>query len=687
MTVQMARKLRLLIPPVFFILFLAACGGSGGGDTDAPADISGTYVLIEDSDGSKPRAGATVTLVLDKGSLTLKAVMGRDELDDNGTYSIRDGRMTIEFREQGMGAKDAPFKYDGETLELPVKMFSDGEGSSTWRREGGQAAAQPTTRPAQQAKTHWNVWDLNRDVGASATKAFSDALEKGRTWDQALQDAADFARRQSNVSDVSLSDNGLSLAITYRDGREDYVITERLIFPQQGRGYFAAPAPEMFAFSGPGAPDLASLPSEASVVQQCGAITGASGSTSPAPEPGREGLHPAGGFGVTIYLADVQPKPLHANDSPPANARNALLLSPSYDLDHPMRYGDAVYVFNSIRSAVGNNIECIADDLKRAGYNVDTILGRLEGAKEVQAGDQATEELVKLLKTKQYGVIYFLSHGTYITKKAQSWLYMGVIDIERPEIKRAMNGRKLDPTVKEDMSKALAQILGLRWDDKDPVFVLGADLNGAPTLWLTPAFFSQLRAQGVSFANTLVFNNTCSSAANDSMADAFKAKAYFGWKIPVNGVFISKAAEEMFDLMADKARSARHAWWVWRRHEAWKIDHERSPREDASKPEEMRAIGLNNIDYAPITSQSIILIYRLRHGPASASSDIAQSMLFVRSCFEQIWSQGRTSGLAAPGCRPLEFGSHVPTREEVDDAIFEVGGPVQKPFGRWTMAD
>jgi hypothetical protein len=51
------------------------------------------------------------------------------------------------------------------------------------------------------------------------------------------------------------------------------------------------------------------------------------------------------------------------------------------------------------------------------------------------------------------------------------------------------------------------------------------------------------------------------------------------------------------------------------------------------------------------------------------------------------WSLGKKTGLASPACHQLEFGNQLPTNDEVDDAIFEVGGPVQKPFGRWTLAD
>jgi hypothetical protein len=126
---------------------------------------------------------------------------------------------------------------------------------------------------------------------------------------------------------------------------------------------------------------------------------------------------------------------------------------------------------------------------------------------------------------------------------------------------------------------------------------------------------------------------------------------------------------------------------MWRRHEAWQIEQAGKAREENAKPEQLQAFGVDGAAYEPITSQSVILIYRLRHGPSSASSDIAKSMLMVRSCSELFWSAGKKTGLASPACHQLEFGNQLPTNEEVDDAIFEVGGPVQRPFGRWTLAD
>ena len=97
--------------PVFFAigllaLVLSACGGGkdspSGASKPAVDDISGTYVVVQDSDGTKPKPGATVTLTLDKGgTLSVKAVSADDELTDTGTYSIHDGLMSILFKTRG----------------------------------------------------------------------------------------------------------------------------------------------------------------------------------------------------------------------------------------------------------------------------------------------------------------------------------------------------------------------------------------------------------------------------------------------------------------------------------------------------------------------------------------------------------------------------------------------------------
>ncbi len=689
------RFLPLLLLTGLVAIVAFGCGGgksspSSGSTAATSNDVSGTYVVVQDSNGTKPKPGVTVTLVLDKGSLSVHAVGAGDELTDSGTYSISGGKMTIEFKDQGISAKDQPYKLDGDTLELPVKMFSEGAGSSTWKRSSGQATSKSTPAAATALKSDWSRWDLNKNAAAAGTKHFVEAVnDKGTAWEQAVTETAAYVRTLPDVTDAKVSSNGLNITIRYKDGTGDYVVTERQDLVSQASTASDAPPSQRL---------VSAEPMAAGAPQSSGALTNAgcakvpgSPTTARPPEPGREGVNPAGGYGVAIYDPNAQPKPVTSADTPP---KRALILAPAYDIAHPLRgHGRKVELVESFKSAVGPTIECVEANLTSAGYTIDPILGHEENGKNVNTGDQAAEQLGKQLAANKYGAFYVMSHGTnidsYLGFVSESWMYLGLMDLERPELKKAVNGRRLDAKVDNHIVKALAGISGLTWDGSgDPPFIVGAEFQGSAVIWVTPAFFKMLRAQkSVSFDQTLVFLNTCSSAANATLREAMQPKAFFGWTIPMGGSFASDAAETLFDSLTDKARSARDAWWMWRRHEAWQIDKEGKPRTDNEKPEQLKAFGVNGAEYEPITSQSLILIHRLRNGPSSASSDIAKSMLVVKSCSELFWSLGKKTGLASPACHQLEFGNELPTTAEVDDALFEVGGPVQRPYGRWTLAD
>jgi hypothetical protein len=245
------RSLAVLLAVASLAIVLAACGGgkstpSGAGKPASEPDISGTYVVVQDSDGTRPKSGATVTLVLDNGTLSVKAVSGSDELDDTGTYSIHDGRMTIEFKDQQISAKDQPYKVDGDTLEIPVKMFGEGAGSSTWRRTDGQATNKSTPAASATLKSDWGRWDLKKDAAAAATKHFVEAVkDKGTAWIEAVTETAAFARGLDNVSDATVSPNGLNIAIRYNDGTGDYVVTERMDFAPAASAAIASPSSDL----------------------------------------------------------------------------------------------------------------------------------------------------------------------------------------------------------------------------------------------------------------------------------------------------------------------------------------------------------------------------------------------------------------------------------------------------------
>jgi hypothetical protein len=99
--------------------------------------IVGTYLLIQDDDGSAPRSDAQVTLVfLPDGSAVLSASLpGTPGITDKGGWSVsNDGKLTLVLPESGKAFTLAKFTMNGRDLTLPFRVFSDTEGSSSWKR-------------------------------------------------------------------------------------------------------------------------------------------------------------------------------------------------------------------------------------------------------------------------------------------------------------------------------------------------------------------------------------------------------------------------------------------------------------------------------------------------------------------------------------------------------------------------
>jgi Tfp pilus assembly protein PilF len=104
--------------------------------------LPGTYSLVQDSDGTKPKSGAVIKLTLTAdGSVSLSAVQPGQTFQDSGTYSATGDRMTLHFEQMDKGCTNQKYSLQGSVLTLPFKMLSDGPGASTWKSEwAGQSA-------------------------------------------------------------------------------------------------------------------------------------------------------------------------------------------------------------------------------------------------------------------------------------------------------------------------------------------------------------------------------------------------------------------------------------------------------------------------------------------------------------------------------------------------------------------
>jgi len=97
---------------------------------------SGSYSFVSDSDGGKAGKGSSVTLTFTNGSAVLNAVKPGENFNDQGTYRVSGNLITISLPQLGVEVNRQPFTLTGTTLVLPFKVFSEGDGSSTWTASG-----------------------------------------------------------------------------------------------------------------------------------------------------------------------------------------------------------------------------------------------------------------------------------------------------------------------------------------------------------------------------------------------------------------------------------------------------------------------------------------------------------------------------------------------------------------------
>jgi hypothetical protein len=118
--------------------------------TVAAQTMDGVYLHVRDSDGTKPKSGATVALTFKggvTGSLALSAVQPGETVTDTGTYAVRNNLITIHFKEMEWEANRQPFQFDGCTLTLPFKALggSAGPGTSVWLKKDPKCGGQMVT--------------------------------------------------------------------------------------------------------------------------------------------------------------------------------------------------------------------------------------------------------------------------------------------------------------------------------------------------------------------------------------------------------------------------------------------------------------------------------------------------------------------------------------------------------------
>ncbi len=100
----------------------------------AQAKPQGEYLFVSDSDGGTAGSGARVTINFGASTAVVIAVKPDDQFTDQGPYTIQGNQITIKLPLLNINVSGKPFVLSGSTLVLPFKVFSEGNGTSTWTK-------------------------------------------------------------------------------------------------------------------------------------------------------------------------------------------------------------------------------------------------------------------------------------------------------------------------------------------------------------------------------------------------------------------------------------------------------------------------------------------------------------------------------------------------------------------------
>ena len=111
----------------FVLLLLLFCLSAWG------ESLQGTFRLLKDSDGTTPNAGASIEITFHGSTFDLKAIQPGETFSDHGTYTVSGSLITMTFASLDKNVEKKFFSHAGGLLILPIKLFSDGPGASTWQ--------------------------------------------------------------------------------------------------------------------------------------------------------------------------------------------------------------------------------------------------------------------------------------------------------------------------------------------------------------------------------------------------------------------------------------------------------------------------------------------------------------------------------------------------------------------------
>ena len=324
--------------------------------------IFGSYVFTKETSSQKVLSDAEVVLQFIRPDVvTLRAVKPGEVFTDVGAFNISDDRITISLPETGWAANNSEYSYDGQQLVLPVLIFGEGEGRSTWTRVSGEGDP------------------LNEVVG----RFYGEIGKQSRG--ALLRQLASELQQYPKVTEAKVSGERV-LSVTYSWGYQEFFLAPEMGSAESSQG---KPAEEETSVT----PRL--HPASWQAFTQFPRLPGAGGPP---------GLNVEEKFANWLLY---EPEPVSHNDAP--SSKNALLLSAFHSLPLliPTKEGKPPH-YMTFQEA-GENLEQISTELAHAGYNVDRSVDQQVSLKN----------LYQLMK-RPWGVVYFNTHAGLLEEKNEN---------------------------------------------------------------------------------------------------------------------------------------------------------------------------------------------------------------------------------------------------------------------------
>ncbi len=208
-------------------------------------------------------------------------------------------------------------------------------------------------------------------------------------------------------------------------------------------------------------------------------------------------------------------------------------------------------------------------------------------------------------------------------------------------------------------------------------------------LGITDKFFAKMVAdEGVDFSTSFIYANGCSTVKNTALVEACQAKMLLGNECPTHIPSNCTQARYLFERLAKPTFSVREVVGLMRHvvknhvsvfypQDAW-LAKVREVDNDA-----LILYGADAQECEIPTFDHIYLCWMARWN----SNHPEGGCQALQNAYDNYWSKGSFSRLKSPIANAGVRGTHMPTAEEVEQAMNLVCGVPSLPCGRFTLND